>query len=207
LASTVYNIYVRSNCGDGSYSNWTAVVNFVTLPENLTVTGVIGTGNVNCYNANNTITVAGNGTTFEVQDGGSATFIAGQMILFLPGTSVHSGGYLLGKIAPNGPFCNPTLPIAAAEKSGQEEQFFTTGNASFTLYPNPTIGNFTLVQKGEEIYENAKVEVYNMNGKKVLSDNLTGRKQEFRFSGIPQGVYFVKVMAGGNVEAIKLVKM
>ena len=79
--------------------------------------------------------------------------------------------------------------------------------ASFTLYPNPTNGNFTLVQNGEKTYGTVKVEVYSMSGEKVLTERMIGeKKHEFRFSEIPAGLYFVKVVADDYVETIKLVK-
>jgi hypothetical protein len=153
--------------------------------------------------------VAGNGNTFVVQSTGSATFIAGSTIFYLPGTTVLQGGYMLGMItSPTGPFCNTPPPVAASVTTGLEERPFATERSFFTLYPNPTNGNFTIMQKGERQYGNVKVEVYNMSGKKVLTDNMIGlEKHEILITGLPSGLYFVKVVADDYVETIKLVKL
>ena len=78
---------------------------------------------------------------------------------------------------------------------------------SFSLYPNPTNGNFTVVQKGDASFGNVKVEVYTMNGEKVMTESMIGKKQhEFSFAEMQNGLYFVKVIADDYVETIKLVK-
>jgi hypothetical protein len=51
------------------------------------------------------------------------------------------------------------------------------------------------------------VEVYSMNGEKVLTEKMIGeKKHEFRFSEMPNGLYFIKVVADDYNETIKLVK-
>ena len=83
----------------------------------------------------------------------------------------------------------------------------TLSNAWFTLYPNPTSGNFTLMQKGERTFGSVKVEVYSMKGEKVMTERMVGEKShEFSFASIPVGLYFVKVVADDYVETIKLVR-
>ena len=211
-ASTVYNAYVRSNCGDGSYSVWTTVVNFVTMAENLSVTGVVGNGNVNCYNATNIITVAGNGTTFEVQNGGSATFIAGQMISFLPGTTVLEGGYMHGYITLTNEYCsslvNPVVnnPLQLGEVKATMPEISKTQRV--IAYPNPTTGLFTLEMNRNSESTMSKVEVYSISGVKVLSQDLAGeQKHQFSLDGMSSGVYFIHVTATSGLETLKMIKL
>jgi hypothetical protein len=211
-ASTVYNAYVRSNCGDGSYSVWTTMINFVTIAENLSVTGVIGNGNLNCYNATNIITVAGNGTTFEVQDGGSATFIAGQMIRFLPGTTVLEGGYMHGYITLTNEYCsslvNPVVnnPVQLGEVKATMPEFAKTQR--IIAYPNPTTGLFTLEMNRTSESTMSKVEVYSMSGVKVMSQDLPGeRKHLFSVDGLKSGIYIVHVTTDSGLETVKLIKL
>ncbi|MCX6269410.1 MAG: T9SS type A sorting domain-containing protein [Bacteroidetes bacterium] len=160
-----------------------------------------------CYNAVATITVAGGITTYLIQaPGGDVTFIAGHNILFEPGTKVESGAKMLGKISNT--FCPaPGAPLPAAVIAGTAESPMNLSNTHFTLYPNPTSGNFTLIQKGEAIYGTVKVDVYSMSGEKVMTEQMVGeKKHEFRFSDIPVGLYFVRVVADNYVETIKLIK-
>ncbi len=203
LAPGTYTVTVTDANGCQMTGNWSVGV-LDPVCGNLSVTGMVTT--TVCYNAHYTITVAGGTSTFIVSaPGGNATFIAGTNILFEPGTHVAYNAYMHGYISQN--FCtNPSAPITAAA-TGKDEPQLNLSNANFTLYPNPTSGNFTLVQKGEKVYGSVKVEVYSMTGEKVMTEQMIGEKShEFRFSSIPVGLYFVKVVAGDYVETIKLIK-
>ncbi len=174
------------------------------LPQNVTATGTVTNGQSLCYNATGTITVAGGTSTFEVQSGGSVELVAGVNILFLPGTRVLSGGYLWGHIGTN--WCGDA-PIMAAPVSGVAGTAPASASAAFLLFPNPTNGNFTLVQKGDRMLENVTVEICSLRGEKVLTTRMTGEKShEFTTSELPAGLYFVKIVSGGNTETVKLIK-
>ena len=71
---------------------------------------VVPAGVSGCYDATQTVTIAGNNTTFTVNAGGSANVIAGQKIFFKPGTKVFTGGYLHGHITTNNEYCMPSVP-------------------------------------------------------------------------------------------------
>ncbi|MCX6303728.1 MAG: T9SS type A sorting domain-containing protein [Bacteroidetes bacterium] len=191
--------------GNNLYLDNIEVANAV--PVNTTVgTVTVASGETNCYNATNTILV-GTPNTFVVENGGSATFIAGQKIRFMPGTTVQEGGYLHGYIS-TGSYCDgkaPTLPAVAAE--GTTDAPFSIELANFSIYPNPTNSNFTLVQKGNRAFGSVKIEVYNIRGAKVMTERMAGEKMhEFGFTEMPTGLYFIKVIADDYVETIKLVK-
>ncbi|MEI6434823.1 MAG: fibronectin type III domain-containing protein, partial [Bacteroidota bacterium] len=181
-------------------------VELVPLPFDLTVTGSVVAPEDNCYNATNIITVAGT-SAFTVAAGGSATFIAGQTIYFMPGTTVQNGGYMHGYIS-TGTYCGGAIPPMPAVMANLEPVEPALDQPFFTIYPNPTNGNFTLVQKGGRHYGNVKVEVYGMRGEKVLSSRMIGeKKHEFVTSALPAGLYFVKVVADDYTETIKLIKI
>lgn len=168
-----------------------------------TVTGSIAAGTPVCFNATNTITVG----PLAVPTGASVTFVAGQKISFLPGTAVAEGAYMHGYIAPNGPYCGgaPARPsvLAVTEPT---TQYSSVEQINFSIFPNPTNGNFTLVQKGDKQFGNVKVEVYGMRGNRVLASQMIGEKQhEFSTSDLPVGLYFVKVVAEDYTETIKLI--
>jgi hypothetical protein len=174
--------------------------------SNIDITG----GTMNCYNAAQTITVAGFGTTFKVRNGGSTTLIAGQKISILPGATVYPGGYFWGYIAPTGPFCtNPAyLPLQEENLTGISEEAPNTniGNL-FSVYPNPTNGKFTLELTGMELSEKIRIEIYGIRGEKILTkEGIFQRTQEFSLADSPVGLYFIRVFAGEHVESMKILK-
>ena len=178
-------------------------MNVTGIPTTITVIGTIT--DTSCYNANQTISIAGNGTTYTIRSGGSATMIAGQNIHYLPGTTVQSGGYLWGYIAPTGPFCvAPSLPVINPIENetpkGREKSFFK-------VYPNPTSGNFILELTGEVSSDNLQVDVYGIWGERILTAHLSGeRKHEFSLSDRPEGVYFIRVITGDKAKTVKIIK-
>jgi len=170
------------------------------------ITNVTGTvTETTCYNATQTINVAGNGTTFIVQDGGSATMIAGQKISYLPGTTIQSGSYMWGYIAPSGPWCQtPSMP---AVLETEEVKLVRNGKSLSTIYPNPTTGNFILEFKGELPVGNVSVCICGIRGEKVMTAVLNGeRKHEFSLSDRPAGLYLIQVIAGDKAETVKIIK-
>ncbi len=136
--------------------------------------------------------------------------IAGEKILYKPGTVVEPGGYMHGYITTNNQYCGyqpPALPSSITGISG------TQGNDSdqqerFVIYPNPTNGFFTVEQTGNNTYNSVVIEIAGMQGETLKSVTLNGEKShEFRLPDLAQGLYFVKIMADGTVSNIKLVKM
>jgi hypothetical protein len=61
--------------------------------------------------------------------------IAGLNILYQPGTRVEYGGYMHGRIAPDGPWCGvqPATPVAK-DKCRRRRVDFETGNSSVVYF-------------------------------------------------------------------------
>ena len=79
---------------------------------------------------------------------------------------------------------------------GNDDVNMAPGQSFFRVYPNPTSGIFTLEVDHDRSSEKISVEIYNMKGEKILSSVLSGeRKHEFSLSGLPMGLYLVKVNA------------
>ncbi len=187
--------------GNPAVSN-TIVMSVTGVPASTTVTGTVNNAESNCYNATGTITVAGGGSTFTVQPGGSATFIAGVSIDFLPGTVCKSAGYLHGYISP-GPYCQPHL-APQVESTGEAEAAAKPPDG-FSIFPNPTTGRFTLRDTESEPGLPLHVEIFTPQGKLISSNDLSeAPEQELQIeNGLP-GIYLVKAVSGSRVQVLKL---
>ena len=163
-----------------------------------------------CYNAQQTITLAGGGTSFTVQNGGSTTLIAGQKIVFYPGSKVLSGGYLHGYIAPTGPWCQVPVvaantPVVTGMNPGDTD--LAVEQEFYKIYPNPTSGAFMLELSEGEGNSAGKVEIYAMKGEKILNYQFAGgNKHEFTLEGKPVGIYFVRIIYGDQTGVAKIIK-
>lgn len=177
---------------------------FSTVPVNVTVSGDIIQGMNNCYNAQENIYVAVSPDEFTVQSGGEAIFIAGSKIIYYPGTRVFEGGTMSGMIAPGGPWCPPPVKMTTVT-AGKEEILPIEDHVLFTLYPNPSKGNFSIMKKGDP-FGNVRIYIYGMYGEKVFSSTISGGKShEFFINTLPEGIYLVKVVADNCTETIKLI--
>jgi hypothetical protein len=176
------------------------------VPINLPVATTIS--NDTCFNALQTITVAGLPNTFLITPTGHVTMIAGQSIRFLPGTLVQPGGYLHGHITLTNDFCSPTdIPVIAAQAEIPENPFISPGSF-YRIYPNPSAGMFTLEFVSSEEPVPGNLEIYSMSGLKVLSADLTSEhKHEFSVALLKPGIYIVRIFSGGKSEMMKLVKL
>jgi hypothetical protein len=207
-SNTIYHFRIRAvTLGNIIvYGNDMTFTTTPGIPENIAVGGEIGGGLNPCYNASKTITIGGPGNSFSLLSGSGATFIAWQKISVLPGTQIQPGSYMHGYISP-GTYCVAPIMPATASGTGKNTPV-GLDLASFNIYPNPTCGNSILVQKGEKLIGNVKIEVFTVRGERVMTESMIDEKQhEFRSSGLKAGLYFVKVVADGYVETMKLVKL
>gem|GEM_PF-6314623 len=179
----------------------TAVPAYQTLQNS-----TIASGQNVCYNALQTITLAGGGTYFIVQNNGSVELVAGQNIIMLPGTRVDYGGYLLGRITTTWGYCGSMPPPMVATLTGEEEPQAEFAGANFSIYPNPTTGKFTLMQRTGNVNGPVNVEIYSLTGKRVWQADLAGAvKHEFDLHGLAAGLYILKVKKDERVETFKLI--
>jgi hypothetical protein len=182
------------------------------VPVNASVQDIIVVdGQDTCFNATNVITVAGNGTFFTVENGGSATFIAGQMISFLPGTTVNPGGYLHGSITLTGGYCGAMPATLVSTVTSTEETpdvAVSTSNTMVRLYPNPTLESFTIELTGDNTTVMTKAELFSIGGNKVMSVALPDvRKHQFSGAGLAPGIYFMHIYTPKGSEILKVVKL
>ena len=208
-------IVVENNEGNNLYP-----VSFLysaeSIPATLSVIDEsIVSGQSKCYNALGTIMVAGGGSFFHVQQGGTATFVAGQVIRFLPDVKVFPGGYLRGYITNNGQYCSSAYnPLVASDNScinGTlaviENDREPPGRKFCYIYPNPTNGEFNLVLSSENRDWPVNVQIYNTYGILIMETTLTeGRSNLFSLREQKPGIYFLHVGHGSSMEVEKVIK-
>jgi hypothetical protein len=209
--------YVYGGFSGGFWNGTTNVSGVLTvtavMPDTVSLNNImVASGDTNCYNALQTIFVAGNGDTFTVEAGGSATLIAGQNIIYLPGTTADSGSYMLGYITTDSTYCtNPVNPVVNSPVQYvrlQTPAHETRISGNVRLYPNPATSSFTLELTGGETAGLTKLEIYSISGLKVFTNECNGvRKQSVSLSDLRPGVYFVHVTTGDGRETVKLIKL
>jgi hypothetical protein len=183
---------------------WEATVPVV--PAFTTISGDVVTGEINCYNATNVITVSESPLTFNLHAGGSATFIAGSKIIFKPGTKVFAGGYLHAYITTTGDYCGSSAPSMVTLTDVTEELPDTPVGFAFMIYPNPSDGKFTLAQTGAGSGRDLSVDIYTLSGKLLFSKVLKPEPDHaFNLYGVQAGLYLLRVTDGETSETLKLI--
>jgi hypothetical protein len=184
-----------------------AVTNDKTLTNK-----TVANGEIKCYNAFNTVTVAGSGTSVIFQNGSSINLIAGYSIRLLPGFQAQSGCYMDASITTTNTYCNGVsssseeLP-ATKSVEGQtppKKQAVAPMEKSVTIYPNPNNGQFTI--ELTNIEGGARVTIYSILGATVFqstANDITSHK--INLPEIRKGIYLVKVMDGKEQLTRKMV--
>jgi uncharacterized protein (TIGR02145 family) len=183
----------------------------VGVPVDLPLDGVtVGSGQENCYNASQSITVQ----NFTVQSGGQATFIAGAggSIVFLPETRVHHDGYLHAYITLDESYCTNPLSILSSDSktAGTDFQGIATENSNDepVYYPNPTRGLFTIDLSIFKVEEEVLIEIFSMHGEAVYLKQTKGSGlSEINLSGKQPGLYVIRLVSGKKVMTGKILKL
>jgi hypothetical protein len=165
-----------------------------------------------CFDATQKITTGGSNTYFIVKEGGSVSLIAGESIRMLPGTVVEYGGYLHAHITLDGEYCG--APVAKLLEEPVDEPLaeqivpaMTDRDALFKVYPNPTIGAFTLELTDEFAVKQVTVEVYGLRGERILSEDLVNQqKHTFTLENQLPGIYIIRVTAGERTDHLRILK-
>jgi len=207
--SLTFKFQVTNRHGNNLYIDDITIVEQAVLPiRNKT----IADGQNACYDAVQTLNIAGSGTTFQVQSGGSATLIAGENIHLYYGTSVMQGGYLHGSISDV--FCPDTSGSIPQNRETEED---LTGDNTlmvygseqgpfFKVYPNPNSGTFTLEMNMTPSEENIFLKVFSTMGKLLKEEVLPGQPvSKVSLDGFQPGIYFLQVRYGDKTATVKII--
>lgn len=173
----------------------------ITIPDGVTI----------CYDATEVLTIAGNDNIFIVENNASVTLVAGNRISILPGAQVFSGGYLHGYITTNDSYCGTTMNPLVTNPVNEDKELATrieeVTNPLFKIYPNPTTDIVILEFTQPGSPSMAWVAIYNMSGKQVLQQTLSGEtKHQFSLWAQPVGIYVIQVRSDDRMQVAKIVK-
>nr|HPR32380.1 T9SS type A sorting domain-containing protein [Prolixibacteraceae bacterium] len=179
----------------------TLTENAVEDPQlsNLTLTD----GETRCFDAPNTLTVAGDGTTVSFEDGSSATLIAAFSIRFLPGFHAQEGSYMSAYITTTASFCDD-VPAASkvepAKSTSLENEGPDPGKLTpvigiepfVSVFPNPSNGMLTLMLQNTE--ETVRLRIFSGTGALVYEEKqLPEGSRSLNLAHLRKGFYFVCV--------------
>ncbi len=186
--------------------------------RNLTMEDIFQ-GEDQCFDATQTIILAGSGDTFIVEAETGVELIAGHNILMLPGTRVEYGGYMHARITSSGgPFCDLEEPIVASiDVYGPDNTTHRGplaisktddhGKPFFRVYPNPTTGDFTVEITSDNSDSPCTIEIYGMRGEVIIrNDQLTGWQHHLSLQGQQPGLYMIRVHRGDEMGVERIIK-
>jgi hypothetical protein len=170
-------------------------------------------GSLTCFNAMQTITVAGDGNPVKIRNMAVVDFIAGKSIHFLPGFIAQSGCQVHGYISSDGIFCSVPFMTSIVEAPPQEKEVKITEqqkeNDNFTgelqvkVYPNPNNGKFTIDLINFE--DKALISICDLTGSVFFESKIEQMtRSELNFSFLRKGIYFVKVTSKNKLFVKKI---
>ncbi len=184
-----------------------------SIPHNLSLQNiVIDADESGCFNATQTVILAGNDTEFIVQPGGEATVIAGQRIILKAGTHIRQGATFRAWITNDDNYCfqeanlltnvENYLPV---DELVEDEAIST--QRSFRVFPNPTTGVFSIELLNYEPSPLVDVAVFNMQGRLIMRtrsrpESIIG----FDLGQHQPGIYIIRVISDDDISSARIIK-
>lgn len=185
--------------------NRNLVANFeLSVPlERWVQNDTIGNGEEECFDATGNIIVS----NVTVENGGSAHFIAGESITIAEGFNAKQGAYVWARISDD--YCSQFPSMLNSEEIINAEVIpaIKSDDKFFRVFPNPTTGNMRLMFNDGVDASTVMLKVYNVVGEKLQHFELSGQMQyDFDFSGLPGGMYILKIQKDKVTETEKIIK-
>jgi hypothetical protein len=187
--------------------------NLNTVPETLAVIDkTIASGDLLCFNAQLTLTVAGAGHPVLIQENGVADFIAGQSIRFLPGFHAETGSLMHASITTNGSFCDVAgggsivvqPEVKSTELAEPDVESIRANELQVKVYPNPSNGQFTIELNDTE--PDITAIIYDLSGSAISRSTSHNTNQlGVELPGIRKGIYFLRIMSGAKQFGRKII--
>jgi hypothetical protein len=78
--------------------------------------------------------------------------------------------------------------------------------SQFSIFPNPTKNNFTLHIDKHNLTEDLKYSIYDLNGRKLLENEINSIETIIPFEKYQSGIYFIEIIASSGKSIKKLIK-
>jgi hypothetical protein len=207
---TIYHFRARGITTEGLtvYGEDLSFTTGTGVPVNTNITGTITSDT--CYNAQQTLTVGGS-PAFIVNSPAIVTLIAGQQVLFMPGSKVNPGAGLHAYITTNSQYClNVDLPGIVNAENSEVALATQPGTSALTLvrlYPNPATTS-VMIEMMQQSANILQIEVFNMTGLKLMSFDAVGeRKYPVSVCMLKPGIYFVVIKTTAGNATVKLIRI
>jgi hypothetical protein len=106
----------------------------------------------------------------------------------------------------NAPGCNSMEEVVlACETVGVDESAVSGQRSAVNIYPNPTSTSITISTPTTNC-KNTFITIIDITGKQLISRQITEQQTVVDVSGLPQGIYFVRVTDESKVQVGKFVK-
>ncbi|MCF8358193.1 MAG: M6 family metalloprotease domain-containing protein [Prolixibacteraceae bacterium] len=183
-------------------------------PGTLAITDVsYNLGDDECFGAQQTITVAGNGNPVDFLSGSTINLIAGESINFLPGFHAHSGSYMYAWITTEGTFCDELPEQVIVEATNQNSKSVSIGDENnkvpdvnsdpfMKVYPNPTHGRVKI--ELSNIEGSTLITVTNSLGAIIYRSECTGNFKELELPKMHKGLCYIFINNGHKILMQKL---
>jgi hypothetical protein len=201
-----------------AYAAWrmfAEIAKMITLAEvpttNVVSDTVVGNGKSACFDALDSIIVAGDGTSVEFQSGSVVDLIAGKRILLKSGFHAFEGSAFDASITTNSTYCSSSSssysynPVEKSVLLNNTPLKNNNGNQPYIkVYPNPNNGLFNLQLSGFK--GKTDIRMINLMGKTVYQTILNeDNTMEVGLPALPRGIYSVKANNGTTVQTIKMI--
>ena len=190
--------------GAGPYSVFVTDANGCTAIAHDTIKEPSALG-IQAIAFNQTVGAPANGSVQLSVTGGSG----GNTFAWSNGATTQNLNTLIGGVytvtVTNNNGCTSTASVTV--NAAVATATLANGFGKVELYPNPTAGAFTLNVALTEVRE-LRAEVYGVTGNAVLTQAAGNTdKQQFQFdlSNLASGMYFVRIVAGGDAQVVKVI--
>jgi len=173
---------------------------YIVVPSNTLVSG-----DDTCIYGIRTITIPDIGGSYIVSDGSFLTLKAGDSIKILNDFHAEEGSFFHAYISdvPCTVLRQPSI-VDAVDVGIETTQ---NENLVFNVYPNPTSGDITLELITGSCEQNLYIEIYDILGEPIYNEMIfIENRLKLNMSGIPPGIYFVKVICGDEIFVEKILK-